>query len=398
MSQQTLKPTVTKIGGYEILEKIGHGASGTVYKGKDALTGKVLAIKVVSGTVANHPVARLRFAQECKIARKLDHPHMVRVFDYGLDGNKPYLVMEYVDGESLRARIERKGRLPEAEAVRLIGQVGQALHWAHRRKIIHRDVKPDNVLLTRDGKAKLSDLGVVKDLDSDEALTQGATCLGTPQFMAPEQFRDARSVGPVSDVYALAATLYVAVTGEMPFTSRSARALVTIFKKKVANDLTPPRVLVPELSERVESAILRAMRADQKQRPASVLAFLESLATPATVTGPAAEAEDKAAKKERRNKTRFASKRVTSCRALQRVLDESWEGRVVDISETGVCLELGRRFETGALLSLVVEGENRQRRAVVVRVRWVKPKGPKNWQMGCQLDHSLCDFEVSELR
>src|SRR5947209_17495960 len=142
MSQKSSRVKVPKIGGYEILRKVGKGGSGVVFQCRDAMTGRVVAVKVVGGDVANHPVARMRFAHECKVARKLDHPNIVRVLDFGLAGVTPYLVMEYVDGESLGALIDREGRLPEGEAVRIISQVGQALHWAHQRKLIHRDVKP----------------------------------------------------------------------------------------------------------------------------------------------------------------------------------------------------------------------------------------------------------------
>src|SRR5579872_5442007 len=173
----------TKIGGYHLLDKIGEGGLGTVYKGRDALSGKVVAIKVMPEGLVADEVLRMRFAQECQVARKLDHPHIVRVQDFGLDGNKPFLVMEYVVGESLGARLERDGRLSESEAVRVIVQVGGALQWAHLRRIIHRDVKPDNILLATSGHAKLADMGLVKNLENDLSLTQTQAGLGTPNFM-----------------------------------------------------------------------------------------------------------------------------------------------------------------------------------------------------------------------
>jgi serine/threonine protein kinase len=398
MSQKSSRVKVPKIGGYEILRKVGKGGSGVVFQCRDAMTGRIVAVKVVGGEVAHHPVARMRFAQECKVARKLDHPNIVRVLDFGLDGAKPFLVMEYVDGESLGARIDREGRIPEDEAIDIIAQVGQALHWAHQRKIIHRDVKPDNVLVSADGRAKLTDLGLVKDLDADYKLTQAETFLGTPNFMAPEQFEDARSADAVSDVYSLAATLYMAVTGEVPFQGKSSRALATICKKKLSDDIAPPRRFAPSLSERVEAAMLRALRADRKARPATVLEFLEALRGPDCAANGSTDGPEKGSGRERRVKRRYSTKRPTTCRALQRALDESWEGQVSDISETGLRLVLGRRFEPDTLLMVVLESETIRRQSLVVRVRWVKPKGAKSWQMGCQLDQSLCDFEVNELR
>jgi serine/threonine protein kinase len=398
MNKQTMRVSVTKIGGYSILEKIGKGATSMVYKARDAMNGNVVAIKVISGEVANAQVARLRFAQECKVARKLDHPHIVRVIDFGLDGSKPYLVMEYVDGVTLGERIRLDGRIVEAEAIRLIGQVGQALHWAHQRRIVHRDIKPDNILITVDGTAKLSDLGLVKDLQGEFQLTQGCQLLGTPNFMAPEQFEDARHADAISDLYSLAATLYMAVTGEVPFRSRSLRAIAAVCKMKMLNEIIAPRKLAPELSERVEAAILRAVRADRTERPASIPAFLESLGIPTPKHRTASPVPTQGLRKERRSQNRYPSKRVTRCRPFQRVLDESWDGRILDISRSGMCLLLGRRFESGALLTVVPEGEPDGRKSLVLRVRWVKPHGEQSWQIGCQFDHALCDFEVNELR
>jgi serine/threonine protein kinase len=402
MGQSASQLTI-RIGGYRILEKIGKGGMGTVYKGQDPTTGRIVAVKVVGGEVAADPVLRMRFAQECQIARKLDHPHAVQVLDFGLDGTKPYLVMEYVDGESLGERLEREGRLPEAEAVRLIGQVGQALAWAHKRRFIHRDVKPDNILVTADGQAKLTDLGLVKNLEGDFNLTNTLSCLGTPNFMAPEQFEDAKRVEERSDLYSLAATLYELVTGELPFRARSVKAVGAIYKKKIADDITPPRQLVPELSERVESAILRALRCDRNQRQASVLEFIESLtekpepkaAPTEPETVPAVSSPPTA--RESRSTKRRSSRRCTVCRPLQRAPGKTWAGQVLNLSEDGLCMKLGRRFEPGALLAIVLNGEQSSRRLLVARVVWVKKDATAQWNMGCRFDQPLYEFEVNEL-
>jgi serine/threonine protein kinase len=377
---------------------------GTVYKGQDPTTGRIVAIKLVGSEVAADPVLRMRFAQECQAARKLDHPHAVQVLDFGLDGTRPFLVMEYVDGESLGQRLERDGRLPEAEAVRLTVQVGRALHRAHQRRLIHRDVKPDNILVTRDGRAKLTDLGLVKNLEGDFNLTRTLSCLGTPNFMAPEQFEDAKRADERSDLYSLAATLYMAVTGELPFRARSVKAIGTVYKKKLVDDLTPPRQLVPELSERVEAAVLRALRADRSERQASVLEFIESLAEQIEPEAAApAEPEPEPAKPagpppaESRKKKRYSSRRCTACQPFQRVPSKTWAGQVLNLSEGGLCLKLGRRFEPGALLTIVLEGKETSRHSLVARVVWVKEEGPAKWRMGCRFDQPLCDFEVNEL-
>jgi serine/threonine protein kinase len=409
MSKQKIasKVSQTRIGGYPIIEKISTGGMGTVYKAQNLLAGQFVAIKVLTGVGLSDDTVRMRFAQECQIARKLNHPNIVRVLDFGLDGSRPFLVMEYVDGESLGQLVERQGRVPEAEAVRLITQVGKALQWAHERKLIHRDVKPDNVLITSAGQAKLSDLGLVKNLDSDVNLTRTQSGMGTPHFMAPEQFEDAKRSDVRSDLYSLAATLYNAVTGQMPFSGVSIKAVVTIYKKKLANEITPVRELAPDVSANLETQILRALDANRKKRHASVQEFLDCLVAPAepepaaaTGSGPKSTAEPpkRARNQNARAKARFPSRRGTFCKPLQRAPDNSWGGQVVNLSETGLCLELSRRFEPGALLTIVLEGTEASRRSVVARVVWVHKDSPKKWTLGCKFDNPLCDFEVEALR
>jgi serine/threonine protein kinase len=213
---RTASSSVT-IGDYEVLKVLAKGSTATIYLARHPSGGETVAIKLLAGRIVNDSTLRLRFAKECQVARQLDHPHVVRVLDFGLDGYKPFLVMEFVGGGSLGQRLEREGRLAEAEAVELITQAGTALQWAHERRLVHRDVKPDNILLSAEGKAKLSDLGLVKHLDDKAQLTKALDYLGTPNFMSPEQFKDARHADALSDLYSLAATLYMTVTGEVPF-------------------------------------------------------------------------------------------------------------------------------------------------------------------------------------
>jgi serine/threonine protein kinase len=266
---------VQKVGDYVILEQISRGAMGTVFKGRRPSTGGLVAIKLVSAEVVADEELRLRFAQECQVARLLNHPNVVGVLDFGLDGSRPYLVMEYVEGESLRQRLERQGPLPEAEAVSLIRQVGQALHWAHEKKLVHRDVKPGNILVNASGQAKLTDLGLAKNLETNLGLTRTNTFFGTPHFMAPEQFLDAKRADAQSDLYSLAATLYMLLTGQLPF--ETPEGIVAVYQKKLANDIEPPVRLVPGLSGAVNAAILGSLRAERKERPRSVLEFIDAL-------------------------------------------------------------------------------------------------------------------------
>jgi serine/threonine protein kinase len=215
-SDTSSNPTLQAIGSYDLVAKIAEGGMGTVYKGKNRETGAIVAIKVLSPALAKNRALLQRFEQEFRAASQLDHPNIVRALDYG-GGSNPYLVMEFVDGESLGQRLDRDGRIPEAEAVQVITQVCQGLYKAHNKGMIHRDVKPDNIMVTKDGQAKLTDMGLVKDMDTDLNLTRTGRGLGTPSYMAPEQFRNAKNVDRRCDIYSLGATLYMMVTGHNPF-------------------------------------------------------------------------------------------------------------------------------------------------------------------------------------
>jgi serine/threonine protein kinase len=277
------------IGNYTLLAKIAEGGMGWVYKGQHKDTGQVVAIKIVPSTMTKNDILLKRFEQEWKAASSIDHPNIVRAVEYCGTGGTPFLVMEFVDGESLGQRLERDKRIEEGEAIKLIAQVAQGLHRAHKMGMIHRDVKPDNIMISRAGEAKLTDLGLVKDLDAELNLTRTGRGLGTPHYMAPEQFRNAKNADVRCDVYSLGATLYHMVTGELPFGKTSGP--LDAWMKKVHNELTAPRKLVPQLSERVDWAIRRSMAADPNLRPTSCREFIEDLTGHSTrkVTTPSAE-------------------------------------------------------------------------------------------------------------
>jgi serine/threonine protein kinase len=274
MAQDASETVLQSVGNYDLIEKVAEGGMGTVYKGRNRDTGEVVAVKVVAPHMAGNTVLLRRFEQEYKAAQQLNHPNIVRALDFGDNGSTPYLVMEFVDGESLGNKLERDGKMPEKEAIRLIAQVAQGLYRAHKEKLIHRDVKPDNILISKDGQAKLADLGLVKELETDLNLTRTGRGLGTPHFMAPEQFKNAKDAGPRCDIYSLGATLYMMVTGEMPFKSTGP---LDAYMKKIEDKLVSARQLVPELSERVDWAIRRAMSAEPENRPASCREFVEDL-------------------------------------------------------------------------------------------------------------------------
>jgi serine/threonine protein kinase len=274
MATEAREPVLQSVGNYDLLEKVADGGMGTVYKGRHRDTGQIVAVKVVASHMASNEVLLKRFEQEYNAARHLDHPNIVRAIEYGDAGSRPFMVMEFVDGESLGKKIEREGRIPERDALKIIVQVAQALYRAHKEKLIHRDVKPDNILVTADGTAKLADLGLVKEVEAELNLTRTGRGLGTPHFMAPEQFKNAKNVDPRCDIYSLGATLYTMVTGDLPFKSTGP---LDAYMKKIENKLVPPKKIVADLSDRVDWAIRRAMSSDPEQRPSTCREFVEDL-------------------------------------------------------------------------------------------------------------------------
>ena len=388
----------SKIGEYEVLEKIGDGGTASVYKARHAATGEVVAVKLASTQTAQDPVRRKRFEQEFHVTRNLNHPNLVRAHRLGRADGVPFLVLELIDGPSLGERIEGQGPLPEAEAVRIISDIAGVMQAAHQQRVVHRDIKPDNILLTADGTAKLTDLGLAKDVEASFDLTRPMTGLGTPNFMAPEQFRDAKHADALCDVYGLGATLYMAVTGKLPF---QARFPIDVFQKKMDGDLTPPGKLVKGLSEPVERAICKAMDVNPRRRHASCQELIDDLAgrgLPAAVAEAPAPAAGRARKAaDKRASVRFASKQGGFCNAVGSEKVPRWPARVQDVSADGLALLLGRRFEVRS--SLWVElMDGPAGRYDLVRVVRVQQRPGRKWLLGCIFARRLSEDEVQTLR
>jgi serine/threonine protein kinase len=391
------------VGRYDLLEKVGTGGMGSVYRGRDRETGEAVAVKVLGAKLAENPKLHHRLVQEFRSASKLDHPNIVRVLDLALDGSTAYLVMEFVEGESLGAMIARLGKLPEGQAVRIVTQAAQALHYAHRRRIIHRDVKPDNILVRADGMVKLADFGLAKDKNNDRDLTRPATGLGTPHFMAPEQYEDAKNAGVLCDVYSLGATLYNAVTGKLPFDNCVSLATLA---KKIKGDVPPPRQLVPDLSEQVDEAIRRAMSPNPAKRPASCLQFANLLPAQAQ-WGRLGEFAPRRpacpARYERRTAPRHPCTLGITCVidtdlfAGGEGTEETWPGTVHDIGPRGLGLVMPRRFERGTAIRVEVEGGGEQpARRLAARVAHVRPEALGHWFHGCVFADPLSDQALRE--
>ena len=400
-------PRIPTADRYEFHEPIGTGGMGTVYRGLDRQTGAAVAIKVLKFRPAENPTLYQRLAREFRAASDLEHPNIVRALAFENDGQFCFVVYELVEGGSLAGRIQKTGALPEAEAVRIITQIAQALHYAHQWQVVHRDVKPDNILLLPDGRAKLTDFGLAKDYAADEQdLTRHASGLGTPSFMAPEQFADAKTAGPPCDIYSLGATLYNAVTGRVPFEGKWALAILA---KKEIRDYPPARALVPALSERVETAIRAALDPDLDRRPASCLEFFKLLTARRRLKGEVSRTTTPVAVGAPRHDDRRAWVRqplgVGACGMVDTAVhggggwsDELWPLVVRDVSSGGMGVLLARRFERGTQLTIELSlGPAAEPRRLLVHVVRVQPDQAGHWVHGCAFDTPLGAEELAAL-
>lgn len=220
---EQLKEGRTKftLGPYRIVNAIGQGGMGHVFKAEHKLLGRIEAIKVLPKSKST-PEAVAAFQREIRAQAQLDHPNLVRISYADYEGDTYFFVTEYVPGTDLRKLVRRNGPLPFATAATIIAQAAEGLHYAHRRGLVHRDVKPGNLLVTPDGRTKITDLGLawflMEELDGSRSVTGKSNSLvGTADYLAPESIREPDKILPVSDVYALGCTLYYAVTGKVPF-------------------------------------------------------------------------------------------------------------------------------------------------------------------------------------
>ncbi len=399
MALSTPKADLTQIGNYAIVERIAEGGMGTVYKARQRETGEIVAIKVLPANLAQDSLYLKRFEKEFQAASRLVHPNIVRAIELGQGNGRYFLVLDYIEGPSLGQRIVKQGPLGEAEAIRVTSQIAQALHAAHEAGLIHRDVKPDNILLATDGRVLLTDLGLVKDLGGDQNLTRTRSGLGTPNFMAPEQFSDAKHADRRCDVYSLGATLYMAVTGQLPF---RARGTLSVLEKKLKNELTPPRKLAPKLSSQAAAAICRAMNVDPSHRPATCPEFIAELAGRGAKPpsgAPAPVAPPKPPGPERRVAVRYRSDLDGFCQPLGGEKEFRWSARVQNISASGISMLISRRFERGTLLSLELEATpDSPSRTLLVRVVRVKPHSKRKWLVACRFVTKLAEDEAKALQ
>ncbi|MCL5288293.1 MAG: protein kinase [Acidobacteria bacterium] len=252
-----------QIGRYEIVEELGQGAMGAVFKARDPMMDRVVAVKTILASALTGPLAgdyRERFFREARAAGRLAHPGIVTVYDVSEQEGTPFLVMEFIEGRTLEKILESGERF-DAERVMDIGQqLAEALDYAHKGGVIHRDIKPANIMMTADGRPKITDFGVAK-LTAAQVTTTGQL-LGTPAFMAPEQFTGAPIDGR-ADLFALGVMLYWLATGDRPFTGET---LMAMSYKIVHTEPVPPRKINPAIPRDLENVILKCMEKDPAER------------------------------------------------------------------------------------------------------------------------------------
>ncbi|MFZ5858018.1 MAG: serine/threonine protein kinase [Chloroflexota bacterium] len=258
--------TGQSLGRYHILEQLGEGGMAIVYKAYDTRLERDVAVKVIRTeklTIETMGKTLKRFEREAKALAKLTHPNIVSITDYGERDEKPYLVMPYLPGGTLKQKLGKP--IPWEESVRLLIPISRALHYAHQQGIIHRDVKPSNILITQSGEPMLTDFGIAKILlDNEETadLTGTGMGVGTPEYMSPEQFQG-KGVDARTDVYSIGVVLYEMVTGRKPYQADTPAAVLI---KQVTEPLPRPKSFVPDLSDEFEKILLKALAKNKEDR------------------------------------------------------------------------------------------------------------------------------------
>ena len=257
---------------YEVLDTLGEGGMGMVYRVRDRETSEILALKLLRPEIARDPAMMERFKNEIRLAHRITHKNVCRIYDFNRVDDLAYFTMEYVDGESLRAYLKRAGKLTPERTIDLARQITAGLGEAHAQGVIHRDLKPENVMLGRDGLVKLLDFGIARAVGSDTATAR--TIMGTPEYMAPEQSQG-KAVDQRVDLYALGLILYECLTGRRAF---SGATPVEIALKQLKEKPQPPRKFLPTTPPHLEAVVLRCLEKDPARRFANATEIQRALA------------------------------------------------------------------------------------------------------------------------
>ena len=267
-----------RLGQYELVKKLGEGGMGIVYLARQTVPARQVALKVAKPEILLDPLNRARFLQEANAAAKLQHPHIVPIYEVGeaalLGQQTPYIAMAYIEGLTLRDYLSQNGALPLRETTEIIRQVGMALDHAHHNAIIHRDIKPSNILLDKSRLAYLMDFGLARDVNVASGLTIAGALVGTPEYMSPEQAEGAKVIGPPSDIYALGLVLYEMLTGKLPFEGETPLSIIT---SRLMRQPIPPRNFVSSLPPVVEDIVMRALARRPEHRFHSAAELVQAL-------------------------------------------------------------------------------------------------------------------------
>jgi predicted ATPase/class 3 adenylate cyclase/tRNA A-37 threonylcarbamoyl transferase component Bud32 len=263
-----------KLRAYEITEEIGSGGMATVYRAYQPSMDRHVAVKVIHSAILHDPVLRERFQREARLIARLEHPHLLPVYDFDGEHDPPYIVMRYLEGGTLK-QVQARGGVPRDELLYILYQLAGALDYAHRQEVVHRDLKPSNVMIDREGNAFLTDFGIARATGGDHEMTGTGILVGTPGYMAPEQARGDGSVDKAADIYSLGVMAFELLTGSPPYTHESRFGLVLAHLNEPV-----PRASErdPSLSPAVDAVLARAMAKEKGERHSTATAFVEELA------------------------------------------------------------------------------------------------------------------------
>ncbi len=262
---QKPKPStkVTQLGDFELRKELGQGGMGKVYLARQISLDRLVAIKTLSRELAKKPDFVTRFEREARAMAKIDHPNVVKIYAVDSFQGIHFAAIEYIDGRSIQKELDDRGHLSVGDALHVAIICAEALRHAHMENMVHRDIKPDNILVTRKGVVKVADFGLAKAVDDDVSMTQSGTGLGTPLYMAPEQARNAKHVDQRVDIYALGATLYHMLTGKLPFIGKTTLEVIMAKEKGSYPDA---RSLRPEVPEKLDLILGKMLQKDPKHR------------------------------------------------------------------------------------------------------------------------------------
>lgn len=260
-------------GRYELEELVGSGGMSSVFCARDRQLERKVAIKILDQRYADEDEYVERFRREARAVARLTHPNIVTVIDRGVDEGRQFIVFEFVDGENLKELVQRTGRLPLRRALELTLAVADGLSFAHENGLVHRDVKPQNVLLSGEGEVKVTDFGIARSLEVDHGVTQTGTVLGTSNYLSPEQ-ASGKPVSPATDVYSLGVVLWELLTGDVPFPGEN---FVAVALRHINEQPPPLRDLRPDVPPRLEAAVARALEKDPRRRFPTMAAFADEL-------------------------------------------------------------------------------------------------------------------------